>query len=343
MLLRRLLALTLAVGLVLGAMQVRERFFGEAGAGALTPSAPDDLRVACAIELTAVCAELDLATPALVEEAGATVERFGAGELPFDVWLTLDPWPQLAADARTRSGQGELAEARSDVLARSPVVIAALRGRVEVMNDACGGAVSWSCLAEHAGTPYADIGGEAAWGRVRVGLDHPAERAGGLLALAQATGSFFEGAAYDTRTLAAADFFAWLSELAAAADSDTQQSPFERMLLTGGADYQFAGVLESVAAPLLARAPGRADDIAVLRPEPVVTADVVAVGYGEQAQAAVDQLAERVAGPLAAQGWRVAGAEMPSELEAVALPDGNGLPSAATLETLRQTWDEVTP
>jgi hypothetical protein len=37
----------------------------------------------------------------------------------------------------------------------------------------------------------------------------------------------------------------------------------------------------------------------------------------------------------------VPGGEQPSELEPIALPDTNGVPTAATLETLRQTWAEV--
>lgn len=339
MLLRRLLALALAVGLVLGAMQLRERLFG---ASAATPEVPDDLRVACVAELGAVCETLDTSSPALVEQVATTVERFDDPQLPFDVWLTLAPWPELAVDARTRSGHSELAEHRSDVLARSPVVLVAQTSRVDAMNDACEGAVSWRCLAEHADTPWADLGGSSGWGRVKVGLDHPAERAGGLLALAQATSSYFEGASYNSRSLGSADYFAWVSDLAVAAGPESDQSPFERMLLTGAADYEFVGELEARAVPLLARSPGRAEQITILRPDPTVTADVVAVGYGDAAQASVEQLVEQVAQPLADQGWRVPGGEQPTELEAIAMPDHNGVPSAATLEALRQTWDEVT-
>ena len=340
MLLRRLLALALAVGLVLGAMQLRERVFGT-GAGAAAPPAPDDLRVACVAELAAVCEALDTSSPALIEQASSTVQRFSDPELPFDVWLTLAPWPELAADTRVRSGHGELAEQRSDVLARSPVVIAAQNNRVEALRGTCEGTVSWRCLAEHADTPWEDLGGESGWGRVKVGLDHPAERAGGLLALAQATASYFEGASYNSRSLGSPDFFSWVSDLAAAAGAESDQSPFERMLLTGTADYEFVGELEARAVPLLARSPGRAEQITILRPEPIVTADVVAVGYGDAAQASVEQIVEQVTAPLADNGWRGAGGEQPSELEAIAMPDSNGVPSPATLETLRQTWDEV--
>jgi hypothetical protein len=112
------------------------------------------------------------------------------------------------------------------------------------------------------------------------------------------------------------------------------------MLLTGSADYEFVGELEAIAVPLLARSPQRAEQLTILRPEPAVSADVVAMGYGDAA-AAVEGFTEQVTPVLADNGWRVPGGEQPSELEAIALPETNGVPTAATLETLRQTWAEV--
>src|SRR5918996_676293 len=178
MLLRRLLALAVAVGLVFGAWQLRTRMFGTAAA---EPAVPDDVRVACVRELAPVCDALDASSPPLVEEAAATVARFGDAELPFDVWLTLDPWPALGANARARAGQAELTQHQSAVLARAPVVLAVQADRLEPMQQACGGALSWRCLAEQADQPWTDIGGQSTWGRVKVGIDQPSERAGGLL------------------------------------------------------------------------------------------------------------------------------------------------------------------
>jgi hypothetical protein len=341
MLLRRLLALAVAVGLVVGAWLVRARLFGADGADG-AEQAPADLRVACVRELAQVCQALDASSPALVEEAATTVARFGDAELPFDVWLTLDPWPTLAANARARAGQAELAQQVSEVLARTPVVLAVYADRLAPMQEVCGGALAWSCLGERADESWADLGGESTWGRVKVGIDRPAERAGGLLTLAEATASYFGGAEFNTQSLTSPDYFSWLSDLAAAVGTTTNQSPFERMLLTGSAEYEFVGVLESSAIPLLRQAPGRAERIVVQLPEPVVTADVVAVGYGPTAEDAAARVVEQVAGPLADSGWRVPDAAPPSEVEGGALPEDNGLPSAAVLEALQQTWAEVT-
>src|SRR5918997_944959 len=115
MLMRRLLALALAVGLVVGAWQLRERVLDGGGAGA--DAAPEDLRIACVRELEQVCQALDVPTPPLVEEATTTVAGFSEPQLPFDVWLTIEPWPALAANARARAGQGEVPQHVSAVLA----------------------------------------------------------------------------------------------------------------------------------------------------------------------------------------------------------------------------------
>jgi hypothetical protein len=337
--LRRLLALVLAVGLVVGAWQVRERVLD----GAAAPdAAPDDLRVACVRELAQVCEALDAQTPPLVEEAATTVARFADREPPFDVWLTIDPWPTLAANTRERAGHGALPQHVSAVLARTPVALAAAADRVAPMREACGGTVTWRCLAERADTPWVDLGGESTWGRVKVGLDRPGERAGGLLALAQATASYFDGAPFNTQSLGSPDYFAWLSDLAGGVvTTTTGQGPLERMLLTGSSEYEFVAVLESSAVSLLRQAPGRAEGIELQRSEPAVTADVVAVGYGDGAEEATARIAEQVAGPLTDAGWRVPAAAPPPEAEPAELPTDNGLASPAVLEALQQTWLEV--
>jgi hypothetical protein len=336
MLLRRLLALAVAVGLVFGAWQLRARLFGTSGA---EPPVPDDVRVACVRELEPVCTALGAA---IVEEAATTVTRFGDAELPFDVWLTLDPWPALGANTRARAGQAELAQHQSAVLARAPVVLAVQADRLAPMEQACGGALSWRCLAEQADQPWTELGGQSTWGRVKVGINQPAERAEGLLTLAQATASYFDGTTFNTQSLTSTDYFAWVSDLAASTGTSSTQSPFDRMLLTGSAEYEFVGVLESTAVARLRQAPGRAGQITLRRPEPVVTADVVAVGYGEAAEGAVERIVAQVTQPLADSGWRAPDAAPPSEVDAAPLPEENGLGSPAVLEALQRTWAEVT-
>jgi hypothetical protein len=336
--LRRLLALVIAVGLVFGAWQARTRLLGRA-AGA---PAPEEVRVACVQELAGICSQLDTSAPPLAEDAATTVARFDDADLPFDVWVTFEPWPEIGANARARAGQGDLSEQPSEILARSPIVLAAHADRLAPMEQACGGTLSWACLGERAGRPWTDNGGQSQWGRVKVGLDEPSDSATGLLTLAEATASYLGDTAFNSQSLTAPDYFAWVSGLENAMVATPDQSPFERMLLTGSAEHEFVGVLESTAVPLLQRAPGRAEKIVIHVPEPVVTADIVAVGYGPDAAAAVDRVVEQLRGPLADSAWRVAGEAPPSEVDGVALRDDNGIPSAAVLERLQQTWVEIT-
>jgi hypothetical protein len=340
--LRRLVALFVAVALVVGAMLLRDRVFGDTGAGSGELAAQQ--RIVCVRALDDVCAQLGTPDmPAVVEDAATTLSRFAQPEPEVDVWLTVVPWAEIASLTRSAAGLPELAGARSDVLARSPMLVAARADRADALAAACDGDVTWPCLGERAGQPWDDLGGPSAWGTVDVGLDRPATRVDGLLALAQATSAFFDGEGFNSQALADPAYVAWLSELARAVEAPTAGDPFEQLLLTGAATVEFAPVLEATAVPLLRSAPERAEDVALLTLDPTVTADVVAAGYGPSAQAAADAVAEQVADGLTASGWRPPSTgAAPSELASLTLPDGNGVSSAAALEALRRTWMELT-
>jgi hypothetical protein len=338
MLWRRLLALASAVLLVVGAAWLRAQLFPDE-TGGLGVDAP---RVVCVAELDEACGRLDVpAASVVIEDAAATVAGLAEPRPGIDVWVTVAPWPELAADAREAAGRPALPSATGEVLARSPVLLAARADRLEALEPACdGGAATWRCVGDHAGDPWTDVGGQAAWGRVKVGLDQPSTSAVGLLTLAAATTSWADGAPLDAQLLGDPATFAWLSELAEDSESGGGQSPLERMLLTGGAEYEFTGALESAARPLLRRAPAGGDAITLRRPAPIVTADVVVVGYGAVDAEAVDAFARRIRPALAAGGWRTAD-DRASEPAAGALPAESGLPSAGVLEELRRTWVEV--
>ena len=338
MLVRRLLAVLVAVGLVFAAVQVRARLFPEAS----MPAAAADPRVVCVRELAPVCDAITSDTPPVVEDAATTVERFAEGDPGVDVWLTLVPWPELAAAGRAQGGLPEVAATSSPVLARSPAVVVARRDRLRALEPTCDdGRLTWRCVADAAGTSWADLDGDPTWGRVKVGLDRPERSAEGLLSLSQATSDFFDGEEWTSRSLGSTDYFSWLSELGAAVEQAAGQTPLERMLLTGGAEYEFAGALEATAVPLLRSAPQRAGQLAVRGVGQVVTADVVVVGYGQAGSPAVEAVAAQVEGALADAGWRAGATQPPSESPVPALPDDNGLPSPAALEALRQLWIEV--
>lgn len=343
MLLRRLLAVLVAVGLVLAAGVVRARLDTDA------PDAPalDELRIVCLDELAAVCEELGVAGAApVVEEAATTVDRFAQRDPGVDVWVTFEPWSTLAADARRREQLPELASTPSAVLATSPVLLAARSDRLAALEGACEGAqLTWRCIGDRAGAPWSQLDAPAAWGDVDVAFNRPADTAEGLLTLAQLGAAFLDGAPVTPQAVAAPEFFAWLADLGRASRQVAGQSPLERMLLTGGADVEFTGVVEGAARPLLDDAPAWEERIELRELSPTVAAQVRVIGYGATGRAAMSTIATQLLDPLAAAGWRAAdAASSPSGAPTSAPSDGRasvGTPSAAALEALRQTWIEV--
>lgn len=342
MVLRRLLALLVAVGLVLAAVAVRSRVFSD------TPDAPDaapldELRVVCAAELASVCEALRPSgvTP-VVETAASTLARFAQRDHGVDVWVTVDPWHELAASARSREGLPDVVAAPGAVLARSPLVLAARRDRLEALDAVCrGGTVTWRCIGDRAGQRWADLDAPAGWGTVEVAFNQPAETAEGLLSLVQVTSAYFDGGAVTGQALRDPDYFAWLADLLQSVNQVRAQTPLERMLLTGGADVEFTGVIAAAAQPLLRSAPARAERIELRELEPQVTADVRAIGYGATGEAAAEAISSQLREPLADNGWRAVDPASPAPDPTADAAGSASRPSPAALEALRQTWIEV--
>lgn len=340
MLWRRLLALVCAVLLVAGAAHLRARLFPDA-AGGLGVDAP---RIVCVTELAEACGQLDLPAASIVDaDAASTVARLADPDPGIDVWVTVAPWPELAADGRAAAGRAALPSTTSAVQARSPLLLAGLADRLAALEPTCeGGAVSWRCVGDHVDDPWAEVGGEAAWGRVRVGLDPPSTSVVGLLTLAAATTSWADGAPLDDRLLGDPATFAWLSDLAQGSEVGGGVGALERMLVFQGTEYAFTGALEATARPLLRRSQAGSPSVTARRGDPVVTADVVVVGYGDVDADGVAAFARQVRPALRGTGWRVAGSDVAaSEPAGGALPADDGLPSAGVLEELRRTWVEV--
>jgi hypothetical protein len=337
MLLRRLLAVLLAVGLVLAAVQIRARLFADGP----DPAVLDGLRVVCVEELASVCDEAlqPIGVAPVGQEAAATVARFADREPGIDVWVTFEPWPELAANVRDGAGLPELTSVSSAVLARSPVLLAAQRDRLAALEQACGGDVTWRCIGDRSGDPWSDLDAPAGWGDVDVAFNRPTDTAEGLLTLVQVTSSNFDGGPVTSRAVGTPEYFAWLAELGRSAKQVSGQTPLDRMLVTGAADVEFTGVIEGAARPKLRSASSSAERIELREPTPTVTADVRAVGYGAAGEASVETIAAQVSDALADAGWqRVDAASSESEAAGTA---GLDTPSPAALELLRTTWRDV--
>ncbi len=178
-----------AVALVAGAFVVRSRrdnATASGGPGSTVPGATTTrarpagpLRVVCATELKAVCAGLgaDRATTSSAD-AGATLAAVSGGDAAgvLDVWVTLDPWPQMA-DLTT-----DVFTDDALVLGAGAVGFAIRKPRADVLSAACKGTITTLCIGTQAGLPWSTVGGQATWGTVKPVFDRPTTSAVGLVA-----------------------------------------------------------------------------------------------------------------------------------------------------------------
>ncbi len=326
---KRLLAVVVAVVMIVGAVLLRDRIDGDDGGGGSGRSG-DRIRLVCDSTIADVCSRLADANDDLdvvVRESGATTDELASdgAELDADAWLTTSAWPDVVADNRRfEELDGEVLGAPSEVLARSPVMIATrAEGRAD-LEAACGGAITWRCVGEQ--VPAGQ----------RVGLSAP-ESAAGLTVLAAATDSWFGGDDYSTVDFEDPAFGLWFDDLTGASSSTRfgRQSPLERAVSRVG-EFSTVGALESETSRLLTPNRGYVPIYA----EPMVTADVVLVPRdGLDAPALVDDIgADELRDALAARGWRIDGRAPSGAQGPPALPDGSNLPDPGVLQSLRDRW-----
>jgi hypothetical protein len=340
--LSRLVALVVAVGLVAGALALRERVEGRvataAGGGVLH----------CIEELRAVCAELAAGDDLDVRigDAGAQLEQLAGpvGDAEPAAWLTVAPFPQMLADRRAQAGLDAAQPRDGAPLARSPLVLAVWEERQAVLRERCPEEhLDWACVGELAGTSWSAAGGPETWGDVKPGYADAAASAEGLLVVAQASSARLAGPV-SVRAFDDTGFFTWFAGLQRAVPdfSPPSGSPLLAMAQIGPAAYDVVGTTEAAALAVRRRSEERTRGLTLVAGEPLMSADVVVTALNE-AGAAVDRdIRERAPQLLAAQGWRVAGDVPAGGLDDLTLPEDSGAPPAGTLEALRTRWSEVT-
>lgn len=327
---RRVLALVAAVAMVAGAYIVRG---GLDEGGSMTLAGGGEaaavLRLHCATELADACALLARADERIeVEEQapGETADALVRGEaVPADVWLTPRPWAGIV----DQLGGGDALGETTDVLARSPLVLAAFD---RALPDCGGEPVGWGCIGDAAD-------------RLRPGIQG-LDDTEGLFTVAQAGTSFFATESYATNDFETPPegggpaFADWAAALLRAVPRSTFGTPLATVLRTDTATYDFAATVEAVAVSAI-RGTRQEGELRVIYPSPMATVDVVAVavaGGGERAQ---EELLELLAGgdgraALARAGWRVTGEELAPGLDpAVELAPDDGLPEPGVLAALR--------
>jgi hypothetical protein len=309
---KRLLAVAIALGLMAVALYIRDGRDDparvEAGEDAgEEPDEPAAAAVLCATELEAACDALD-GVEVRTEDAGDTADRLRDGDAPgADGWVV----PAAALEV-VESGAADALDGRGEVLASGEVRLAVTPDRADAVAELCPTAGRWRCLVANAGGRWGDLGGEPAWGSLRIGV--PSVTTGvGMATLGGLAEAYFRDGAFAAQDFGG-DFGDWLAGLARNTDPD-DADPRATLLIRSGA-YTAAAVLGP-------------DDprIEILDAEPLITTEVVLVpfaGGGELPDATA------VRGALVADGWSAA--------------DGSAGPARykpGVLAALRARWQEV--
>jgi hypothetical protein len=174
----------------------------------------------------------------------------------------------------------------------------------------------------------------------------PDVTASGLLALSQATASYFGRTDYASNDFVDPGFRRWFEQLERSIPSfpAPPRTPLDEMLSKGPSVYDLAGSIEAEAAPSVALSRDK-DRLSILYPSPATVADVVVVPITNANRGGrVTSLlqSDDVAELLAQSGWRVDGQPLADSLDPdFELPAGSGLPRAGVLEALRALWIET--
>lgn len=329
----RVLALVVAVGLVLGALAVRNR--GEDGTDVGPGTGGGDaLTVSCPTEWRALCGDVLPDTDVVTAGADAIAAGLTSGE---GTAVLPSAWADVVDDARARAGRDPLV--RSDVLATTPLVVVAFADRAAVLADACGvelSALDWACIGEHAGSRWEDLGGDVRWGTVVPGHLAPTS-ATGLVATAGVIGAR-TGTPFSLNDLRDVGFSSWFGrvERAVASFRPPGGSHMTAMVTRGPSAANVAMVTE---AELATRGLDTAfGSLVVAVPQPLHEVALVAVGTD---RGLVEDVADAVsAEALVAAGWRTSDAA-PAGSPISDLPPVTPTPSGGVLTAVLDVWDDV--
>jgi hypothetical protein len=263
---KRFLAVLAAIGMVAGALFVRDRIDDDgSGGGGGGGGGGAEVTFVCATEFAEACGEV-LDDP-VVEDAATTAERILAGDPRPTAWLAPGPWPAIVDELRP--------------------------GQVPLFSDG-DEAIASSRLALVAG-PDAPATWEAAGRQVgdndlRLGWRDPASGVGLLQVAAFAVG-FFDGPDF-ARNDFPGEFTQYLEAIVD--EAEVAREPLERRLQQGPSFADAVVSFQAEADPLLeGAAPGRRGDLRPLYPEPVVAVEAVLAGSGDLAADLGDELQER--------------------------------------------------
>jgi hypothetical protein len=266
----RVLAVLVAIGMVAGALYLRDRIDDDDGGGG---NGGDSVTLVCDTTMAAACQ--GAADEVVLEDAATTAEQLlGPDARAPEAWLTPGPWPEMVDALRGAAGQPLLfGEGGGDALASTRLAVVA---------------------PPDTPTDWRELGTQVGADDLRLGWRDPESGLGVLQVGAFAVG-WFDGPDFAANDLDLDPGFG--PYLDAIVDrSDVERSPLLTRLQTGVALIDAALVPEEEAVALLGEAAAsRRDDLRPLYPEPVVVVEAVLVGD--------DDVAEDLRTALEDEGW----------------------------------------
>jgi hypothetical protein len=223
----RILAVLVAIGMVAGAIYIRDRIDDDGGGGA---GGNGGAQLVCDPVLEAACRAVS--GDVVVEDAATTAERvIGADSFEGDGWVTAGPWPAMVDELRETAGRTPLFGDGGRVVASA---------RMAVVGP-----------AETPG-PWRAVGDAVGGSDLRLGWRDPASGLGVLQVGAFAVG-FFDGPDFATNDFDAA-FRSYLEGIED--EAEVARNPLERRLQQG---VSFAAAVVSVEAVLAGTEDGAGD------------------------------------------------------------------------------------
>lgn len=332
---KRLGAVLVAVALVAVGFVIRNARAGDGApddtssptSGPSDPDPTDERAVICVPELAAACEAIAAAQPdrsARTAAAATTFDALVAGDADdAPIWITAAPGPGMVDVQRTASGDEPLA-LEVTALASTPLVVVASQERLDALAGTCGDVDIWACLGDHAGEPWADLGGQASWGTLRPSIGDVDASVTALASFRAAASGYF-GTTDFTRSSWESDtrFLGWLRPLVrtvGAADLSAG-TPLATMVTRPSA-LDVAATTDAELAAL----GSRAETLARKYPRTAMSLDaVIAAPPGA---GGTDELAELASAALTGSGW-----EPPADQVG---------PSASTTLALIELWEATT-
>lgn len=304
---KRLGAIVLAAVLIAGAILLNASIHDDDDAGGASGGPSGEIRVVCATEFAAVCRSLeeDGDATTTVEAPGDTADALVADPEPtFDLWITSEPWPEIAAIRAELGGTPPPGLGTGPRLAASPLGAVTTAGR-QAAFEACGDVIDGRCLLTTTRS---------------LGLRKRSETAS-LLAFGAMLTGWPDLDDPGTTDIDSNDAFL-TAFLNAKSSSKVDRQPIPtiltRPLFDVAVDLDATGQFDAAA---------DTSRHALLTLSPVLAIAVAVPADTDAGRAALEQLgADRLTDLVAAQGW------------STDLPDDSGLPDPAVLDYLATRW-----